>query len=227
MKKIIALLLCASMLFAVSCSKAETTEYGFIDTKTSIEYVDASPMGLYPIKEGEEYLTVTEGEAETVYYAVENEDTSRFLCYKYDDSLFLVRAKDIDEPTAATFNPVASHIYNATNMLLVDMIYANFEYIPDEYTSGHTSEDDYGETELVKQISNALAEGEAQSPAITEDNISDQFYFHLLSPDYPGLYYLVSFFKFEGRYYLRDGAANKTVYCPYDVIVRMVGSDDA
>lgn len=214
------------MILSVGCARTEPTQYGFIDTKTDIEYVDVVPMGLYPIKEGEEHLTVNEKKVDTVYYAVENEETSRFLCYKDDDNLFLVRAKDITEPTAESFNPVAAHIYNSTNMLRIDTLYANFEYIPEEYLSGHSSDDDYGETELCKQISKVFAEGELQDPAITSDNISDIFYFHLLSPDYPGLYYLVSFFKYEGRYYLRDSAAGKTVFCPYDVIVRMVGADD-
>lgn len=225
-KKFISILMCGLMLFSVGCARGEPTISGFTDTKTNIEYVDVTPMGLYPVAEGEEYLTVLENKVNTVYYSVENEEPARFLCYKDEENLFLVRAKDIVEPSAANFNPVAAHVYNATNMLRIDTIYANFEYIPDEYLSGHSSDDDYGETELCKQIERVFAEGEEQNPGITSDNISDIFYLHMLSPDYPGLYYLVSFFKFEGRYYLRDSAANKTVFCPYDVIVRMVGADD-
>ena len=71
-----------------------------------------------------------------------------------------------------------------------------------------------------------ITEGENGSVPAKAEDLDDLFYIRLLSQDYPGLYYIVSFFGYNGRYFLRDDTSHKTVYYPYDIIVRMVGSGE-
>ena len=84
MKRIIAFILIASSLLLVACGGGEPTELGFIDPDTGIEYVDVTPMGLYPVDKGEEFISVTVNGEDTVYYEVEFENTSNFLCYEIE-----------------------------------------------------------------------------------------------------------------------------------------------
>ena len=220
--RIIAIALVVCILLLGSCGhRGEMTDVGFTDPETGIEYVSVTPMGLYPIAPEEVFITVREGKADTEYFKVEFEDTSRFLCYESEGYYFLMRAKTVDEPNVKEFNPIAAFIYNSTNTIRVDNFFADSEYIPDEQEDDMT----VGETALCKLIADAVIDGEAVDVPVQYDNIQSHFYFHLLSQDYPGLYYIVSFFGYNGRYFLRDDAMGKTVYCPNDLIIRMVGSN--
>ena len=219
MKRILALILAVFSLLLAACSSTELTENGFIDTKTGIEYIEVEPMGLYPIDPGEEFLTVKSGDSSTVYYEVWFEDTSRFLCYETEGYDFLVRSTEVKEPSVTEFNPIAASIYAGNNTVYIDSLYANPEYLPEDKQDEQTA----GESELCKLIAKSIEEGEAVEVPVTEDNIENHYSIRLLSADYPGLYYLVSFFKYNGRCFLRDDRLGKTVYSPYDVNVRMVG----
>ena len=56
---------------------------------------------------------------------------------------------------------------------------------------------------------------------LTEEN---EFYIRLYSENYPGLYYEVGFCTDEnGMAYLTDMVTGKTVPCPDEVTVRMIG----
>ncbi|MBR6783700.1 MAG: hypothetical protein IKM32_03315 [Clostridia bacterium] len=219
MKRILALILAVFSLLLAACSSTELTENGFIDTKTGIEYIEVEPMGLYPIDPSEEFLTVKSGDSSTVYYEVWFEDTSRFLCYETEGYYFLVRSTEVKEPSVTEFNPIAASIYAGNNTVYIDSLYANPEYLPEDKQDEQT----VGESELCKLIAKSIEEGEAVEVPVTEDNIENHYSIRLLSADYPGLYYLVSFFKYNGRCFLRDDRLGKTVYSPYDVNVRMVG----
>lgn len=219
MKRILALILAVFSLLLAACSSTELTENGFIDTKTGIEYIEVEPMGLYPIDPGEEFLTVKSGNSSTVYYEVWFEDTSRFLCYETEGYYFLVRSTEVKEPSVTEFNPIAASIYAGNNTVYIDSLYANPEYLPEDKQDEQT----VGESELCKLIAKSIEDGEAVEVPVTEDNIENHYSIRLLSADYPGLYYLVSFFKYNGRCFLRDDRLGKTVYSPYDVNVRMVG----
>lgn len=221
MKRFIAFLLAISSLLLVSCGGGEPTANGFIDPDTGIEYVDVTPMGLYPVDPGEEFITVSVDGAKTVYHEVWFEDPSRFLCYEVEGYYFLMRASDVEEPDLREFNPIAASIYSKNNTVKFDNLFADPEYLPEENRDEFTQ----GETALVKQIVEAIMEGEAVDLNINHDNIGTHFYLHMLSADYPGLYYIVSFFGYNGRYFLRDDAMGKTVHCPRDVAIRMVGED--
>lgn len=221
MKRFIAFLLVVSSLLLVSCNGGEPTENGFIDPDTGIEYVDVTPMGLYPVDPGEEFITVSVDGEETVYHEVWFEDPSRFLCYEVEGYYFLMRASDVKEPDLREFNPIAASIYSKNNTVKFDNLFADPEYLPEE----NRDEETYGETALVKQIQDAIMDGESVEVNIKAEDIGTHFYLHMLSADYPGLYYIISFFSYNGRYFLRDDAMNKTVYCPRDVIIRMVGEE--
>lgn len=221
MKRFIAFLLVVSSLLLVSCNGGEPTENGFIDPDTGIEYVDVTPMGLYPVDPGEEFITVSVDGEETVYHEVWFEEPSRFLCYEVEGYYFLMRASDVKEPDLREFNPIAASIYSKNNTVKFDNLFADPEYLPEE----NRDEETYGETALVKQIQDAIMDGESVEVNIKAEDVGTHFYLHMLSADYPGLYYIVSFFSYNGRYFLRDDAMNKTVYCPRDVIIRMVGEE--
>lgn len=221
MKRFIAFLLVVSSLLLVSCNGGEPTENGFIDPDTGIEYVDVTPMGLYPVDPGEEFITVSVDGEETVYHEVWFENPSRFLCYEVEGYYFLMRASDVKEPDLREFNPIAASIYSKNNTVKFDNLFADPEYLPEE----NRDEETYGETALVKQIQDAIMDGESVEVNIKAEDIGTHFYLHMLSADYPGLYYIISFFSYNGRYFLRDDAMNKTVYCPRDVVIRMVGEE--
>lgn len=221
MKRFIAFLLIISSLLLVACNDGEPTENGFLDPKTGIEYVDVKPMGLYPVDPGEEFISVDVNGETIVYYEVYFENPSNFLCYEIEGYYFLMRASNVKEPTLKEFNPIAASVYSQNNTVKFDNLFADAEYIPEENRDDITE----GETALVKQIENAVTNGEEVTLNIKEQDLSVHFYLHMLSSDYPGLYYIISFFGYNGRYFLRDDAANKTVLCPRDVIIRMVGEE--
>ncbi len=221
MKRLFAFILVVSALLLSACGGGEPTENGFIDPSTGIEYVDVTPMGLYPIEASEEFITVTIGDNETVYHEVWFEEPSKFLCYEIEGYYFLMRASDVEEPTLEEFNPIAASIYSKNNTVPFDHFFADPEYLPEE----NKDEETYGETAHCKTVVDAITNGEAVELNITYEDIGTHFYLHMLSSDYPGLYYLISFFEYNGRYFLRDDAIGKTVYCPRDIAVRMVGTD--
>ena len=223
MKRIIASLLIFSMLLFAGCErKGENTELGFTDSKTGIEYVFCTPMGLYPVEpdeDGMNFITVTQDKTKTVYHKVAFEDSSRFLCYEEEGYYFLVRNKEIAEPTIKEFNPIAASIYNSSNTIYITSFYADNEYLPDDKKEHNPTED----TWICQMIAEYLSTGENVDVPVTEETINDLYYIRLYSQEYPGLFYLVSFFGFNGRYFLRNSATNTTVYCPREIIVRMVG----
>lgn len=222
MKRIIAFLLVLSSVLLVACGgrEGEATEYGFIDEETGTEYVDVKPLGLYAVNKGEEFLTVKVGESEQMYYEVQFEDSKQFLCYEDSGEFLLVRNKNTEEPTLATFDPIAAFIYNETNTVKITNFFADAEYLPEGSKYNNPTED----SDLCRLIANQLTNGEAVEVNSGDILKDDMFFIRLLSQKYPGLYYIVVFYgATDGRYYLFDRAADKTVLCPYDIIVRMVG----
>ncbi len=204
----------------VSCkddgiAEGDATAHGFVNPETGIEYVRVAEKGLYAVYKGEDYIEV-EGET---YSAVQHEKPEEFLCIEDSGELLLYRAKDIKEPNVSEFNPIAGQIYNSTNTVLITYFFADNEYLPEDKKEHNPTED----THLCQLIAKQLTEGEAVTVNASYEELQDQFFIRLLSQEYPGLYYLVVFYGYGGRYYLYDRAAGKTVYCPHDIIVRMVG----
>lgn len=222
MKKILALSLALITVFSLfGCHKKEAdwTLYGFIDPETEIEYVDVAPFGLYAVNRGEEFIKVGKGDDQVTYFRVQFESAEEFLCVEDSGEYLLVRNKDIEEPTIETFNPIAASIYDGNNQVLISSFYADEKYLPEDSQSGVVGDRD---SQLCQNIAKAIVEGE--DTTVNKVSEEDRFYIRLLSKDYPGLYYMVVFFGNDaGRYFLRDRSTGKTVYCPYDVIERMVG----
>ncbi len=223
-KRLLSLLLVLLTLCLASCgkSKGTATDDGFIDSNTGIEYVYCKPMGLYAVGAGEEYLTVKEKDVETVYHEVEFESPERFLCYEDSGEYLLLRAKDVEEPDVLSFNPIAASIYGSTNTVYITRFYADNKYLPEDKQEHNPTEDSW----ICQLIAKQLTEGEAVEVPSSSISDEDMYFIRLLSQDYPGLYYLVVFYgDTNGRYYLYDRAAGKTVYCPRDIILRMVGEE--
>jgi hypothetical protein len=221
MKRFIALTLLLSTLLLAACRGGEPTEAGFIDPKTDIEYVEVTPMGLYPLDPQEEFITVTQKGEETVYYSVYFEDASRFLCYEIEGYYFLMRASNVKEPNVREFEPIAASIYSGNNTAYVMSFYADKEYLPED----KQDEETVGDSAICKQVADAIMDGEAIELPASYKELENFYSFRLLSQKYPGLYYLVSFFSYNGRYFLRDDAMGKTVYCPREIIIRIVGKE--
>ncbi len=222
-KRTIAFLLATLSLCLVSCGRTgDPTEYGFIDEETGIEYVDVKPLGLYAVTAGEEYLTAKVGDTKQTYYQVQFEDPKKFLCFKDSGENLLVRAKDVEEPDLSNFDPIYAAIFDNSNTRYITSFYADEEYLLEEERGKNPTQD----TALCRLIANQLTNGEAVTVKDSDILKNDMFFIRLCSQKYPGLYYLVVFYgATDGRYYLLDRANKKTVYCPYDIIVRMVGDD--
>ena len=220
-KRIFSVFLAVLMAFCfVACNKdgladCEATPHGFVNPDTEIEYVQVAEKGLYAVNKGDDYIKVDN----EIYSAVLHEEPERFLCIEDSGELLLYRAKDVKEPNVSEFKPIAAQIYNSTNTVCITYFYADNKYLPEDKQELNPTEDSY----ICELIAKQLTEGEAVTVNATYDTIQDQYFIRLLSQDYPGLYYLVVFYGYEGRYYLYDRAAGKTVLCPHDIIVRMVG----
>ncbi len=213
-------LLASTCLFAGCNKEGEATDEGFYDPNTDIHYVYCTPMKLYPNDpEKEEYLVIeNEDGSETVFYGVQFEDPEEFLCYKDSGYFFLAMNADLEEPTLEEFNPIAASIYGSSNLTYIDSFWADNEYLPDELKEHNPSED----TWLCRLVTEAITDGESVNISVRTEEMSALYYLHMESEDYPGLHYLISFFGYNGRYFLRDSSINKTVYCPNDVIARLV-----
>lgn len=218
MKRLTALLLCVCTLLLVGCGKrGKLTDEGYLNPKTGIEYVEVTAMKLYPVNQGEEFITVTKNDEKIVFHEVLFESTDKFLCYGIEGNYFLVRATTVTEPTLSEFSPIAAAICKSDNKIAFDHLYADPEYLPEDRRDEVT----LGETALCKQIANAIDNGEAVELNAQFEDFKTFYYLHLYSADYPGLFYLISFFEYNGRHYLRDSSMGKTVYCPNDVILRL------
>ena len=215
----LALVLISQCLLLAGCGNAEVTDEGFYDPKTDTHYVYCTPMKLYPINRVEdEYLTVKYDDGrEVVFYGVQFEDPKKFLCYKDSGYYFLAMNAELEEPSVMEFNPIAASIYGSSNITYITSFYADNEYLPDDKKEHNPTED----TWLCKMVAEYITNGENVTIASRAEDLTDLQYIHLLSQDYPGLYYQISFFGYEGRYYLRDSSINKTVVCPRDIILRL------
>ena len=215
-------ILSCSMLLA-GCGKGKETEFGFTDPKTGIEYKYCTPMKLYPLAPNEDdgvYLTVeNENGTETDFFKVQFEDPEDFLCYKDAGFYFLAINREIEEPSVMDFNPIAAFVYGSTNITKVGNFYADDEYLPDEKKGLNPSQD----SKLCKMIAEHITNSENVNVMVSAEQMTNLYYIRLLSQDYPGVYYLVSFFEYNGRYFLSDSSIDKTVYCPRDIWVRIVG----
>lgn len=217
LKKIISAALAAAIAFALcACAeKAKTTENGF--TVRGREYLLCDDFSVYGITKGEKYA-VFNGED---VFTVEFEEPERFLCVDDSGDLIIYRAADLPKITLEEFGAIAAFIYDSSNTRWIDSFYADDEFLPEEQRGINESQD----TALCYSITRALTEGESVEVSADDVLVSNRYFIRLLSQKYPGLYYPVVFFgDVQGRFYLRDRAADRSVACPRDVLARMIGS---
>ena len=217
-KRVICLVLAAACLALCACTeKASPTEAGF-ELKGK-EYVMCPAFSVYGVSRGEKYAAL----ADETLYEIEFEDPARFLCVEDSGELLVYRAKGLAEITLENFHPVAAFVYDSTNTRFIAQFFANDEYLPEELRGQNDTQD----TDLCVEIAHALTTGEAVEVPSEEILMSNRYFIRLLSQDYPGLYYLVTFYgDSNGRFYLRDRAAGKTVVCPRKVLARMIGGSN-
>ena len=235
MKKFIAVLLSLSALLLAGCgkpvAKGEVTEEGFLNPETGIEYVECTPLKLYPCypfdatddedDDPDVYLRVNRNGNVTDYYPLWFEDASNLLCYEISGYYYLVRNINYKEPTIMEFNPISADIYDSTDNHKISSFYLSEEFLPDDYKGSSYSNDSW----LCQLVAEHLTNGEKVDIDTSAGEMQDLYYFHLFSQDYPAFYYRVAFFGYNGRYFLKDSSTNTTVYCPRDIILRMVGNE--
>lgn len=229
MKKTLKKALClalAAVLAALCCAcgdetvKAERTDEGFKVDSTGIEYIPCGALTLYAVGKGEFYTEITAGKAKETVYTVEFEDPKEYLCVEDEGEFLLYRSKELGELDILSFDPIAALIYNNSNRKWIASFYADDEYLPEDQRGINETQD----TAICKAIADAIANGESVRYNESELVDTNNYFIRLTSAKYPGLYYLVAFFPdVNGRFYLRDRGANKTVYCPKEVTARMIG----
>jgi len=218
-------ILLACLLLLAGCNgphRAEHVEFGFIDKKTNIEYISCNVLAIKPITIGEEYCEADDA----LYYEIQFEDPTRFLC-DFDQpsgSSIVYRNKALPEITIENFGAIAAFLYiDGTTPVRVGQLYADDQYLPEELRGQNPSQD----TDKVKQITDALINGEERTVSDADYVEDSTYYFRLLSPDYPGLYYSVCFFGDRyGRYYVEDMGTFKIVDAPAEIIAWIIGSGD-
>ncbi|MCH5184177.1 MAG: hypothetical protein J1E00_08385 [Oscillospiraceae bacterium] len=219
---ILCLLLSASSCKSKGSNIHDGTQEGLVfrDDSTGIEYVNCNILAVKPLSMSDEPYCKAAGIS---YYAIDFEDPSRFLC-DYDKetgSSFVYRNRELPDITIENFNAIAAFLYiDGVQPQRVAQLYADDEYLPDELKGLNPSQD----TALVRQITDALVNGEERVVGQGESSDEDVFFFRLLSADYPGLYYSVCFFgDIYGRYYVQDLANFRTVDAPAEIVAWIVG----
>lgn len=215
-------LLAVLVLLLSGCStakRASGTENGLRIEADQKEYVLCSPFALKPISVGDLYAQAENAS----YYQIPYQDPGEFICDldEASGSSFVYRSTDVPEVTLKSFDAVSAWIYlDGKEPTLVGQLYADDEFLPEEKRGLNASQD----TALVRSITSALTEGTPVTVPDSDYSDADTFYFRMLGPTYPGLYYLVCFFAdLEGNYYLEDMGTFTIVSCPSDVRMRMVG----
>lgn len=187
------------------------------DSKTGIRYVRC-PKGIGANTLKDAYLTMsTGGSSEGIsFYTIMFEDPEKFISEAKNvlGGAYVYRSTETTEITLEGFDSVSAGIFMGELNSAIDHFYS--KSVADE----NGVEDG---SKYVKLINDALLNGKQTEPtgALTDE---DEFYIRLYSENYPGLYYEVVFCTDEnGVAYLRDMVTEKTVLCPDELTVRMIG----
>ncbi len=215
-KRVLAIILCFVCAGLVSCSDVvdvKSNDYGFDDAETGIGYVSCG-RAVYAVTVGKVYARDQYGNE---YCEIKFESPSRFLCDNNIDLPSVYRAKGEPEITMENFNPVSAFLYlEGEASLWVDQLIAEAKY------TGH--EDVPDDSEITYAIRDAILLDEPvldTAPAATEMDTSYTVHIRLLSPDYPGLYYELVFWRdLDGVNYLYDMGTGLSYLCPYIVTYR-------
>ncbi len=110
-----------------------------------------------------------------------------------------------------------AHLCSGATSLFVERWNAEKKYLDEEYQNVEGLRDD---SEYVYAVRDAIISGEeAVLPGTNDIDHDYDYHIRLLSPDYPGLYYLIAFYRdLNGKTYLYDRGSKKTVLCPQNVL---------
>ncbi len=218
------LLLLTVSLFSAGChrpDKGTSTQSGFRNDQTGIEYVLCNPLAVKPLALDTEQAYCVAGEDS--YYAIPFEEPTSFVADldAESGSSFVYRNKDLSDITVGTFGAISAMLYlDGLSPRPVAQLYADDQYLPPELQGQNTSQD----TALVQKMTDALTNGESRTVPVSEQVQDEVYYFRLLSNLYPGLYYNICFFAdIYGKYYLEDLATRKTVDAPDELVAWFVG----
>jgi len=188
-----------------------------IDTDNGRRYVRC-PIGIGANTLKDVYITMGGSDkSEGInFYTIMFEDPKRFISEAKDvlGGSYVYRSTDTEEITLKSFAPVAAGIFMGELNSAIDHFYSKTVAEENSVEDG---------SKYVDLIRDALISGNNTTPTgeLTEEN---EFYIRLYSENYPGLYYEVGFCTDEnGMAYLTDMVTGKTVPCPDEVTVRMIG----
>ena len=188
-----------------------------IDTESGIKYVRC-PEGIGANTLKDVYITMgssdkTEGIS---FYTIMFQDPKEFVSEAKNvlGGSYVYRSTDTEEITLKGFAPVSAGIFMGELNSAIDHFYSK------AVAEKNGTEDG---SKYTKLIENALLNSDQTTPSgeLTDEN---EFYIRLYSETYPGLYYEVVFTTDEnGVAYLLDMVTGKTVLCPDELTVRMIG----
>ncbi len=197
-------------------NEVSVTDYGFVDDATGIEYVMFSnPISVYALEIGDPYCN----DGISQYYEIPWQDPSEYLC---DENGWVYRASDLPDISMKSFSPVSAFVYYGSVYLTT--LYCEEKYRDDSvsYPDDTVFDDD---SELIYAIRDAVIYGDSVELP-TELNDENTFYIRMLSPEYPGLYYVVMFTQDnDGVCYLYDRASRTAVIATDSIVREFLGND--
>ena len=220
LKKLTSLFLVLGLaLVFTACSSVvdvKSDDKGFIIDDTGIGYILCG-RSVNALKVGEVYARDQYGNE---YCRIPHEEPARFLCDNDKDLPRVYRAEGVEDITIKNFNPVAAYLYLEGEVsLYIDMFVAEAKY------TGKGNKDD--DSEYTYALRDAMTTQEPvllTAPTINDVDSDYTVFIRLLSPDYPGLYYEVVFWRdFNGVNYLEDRSTGYSYLCPYKVTARLWG----
>ena len=229
---IISLILIASIL--CSCARLPTVVEtsgssdleSFVNPETGVEYIACS-AALMPITAGELYCKF---DNDNRYRTIKFEDPLQFICDDTEFTSGVYRASDIPEITVKSFAPVAAHVYKEKNVaIFLGQLNAEKKYLDesyqeliDSYSEGESPIAD--DSEYIYAIRDAMS-GEPEKdvfPATGTVDEDSMLHVRLLSATYPGLTYIVVYYRsLDGNDYLYDYGSKLSYKCPLSVALRL------
>ena len=197
----------------------------FVNPETGVEYIECS-AALMPITVGDLYCKF---DNDNRYRTIKFEDPLNFICDDTEFTSGVYRASDIPEITVKSFAPVAAHIYKEKNVaIFLGQLNAEKKYLDesyqdliDSYSEGESPISD--DSEYVYAIRDAMSEDPVDVfPAAGTVDEDSMLHVRLLSATYPGLYYIVVYYRsLDGNDYLYDYGSKLSYECPLSVALRL------
>ncbi len=197
----------------------------FVNPETGVEYVPCN-NGLMPVRPGELYCKYDDNNR---FREITFEDPLRFICDDTEFTSGVYRAADIPEITVANFYPVAAHVYKERDAaIFMGQLNAEKQYL-DESIQDYIDSFSEGESPIADDSEYIYAIRDAMSgepvdyyPYEGAVDIDSMLHVRLLSATYPGLTYIVVYYRgLDGNDYLFDYGTKLSYNCPLEVALRL------